>query len=217
MLSLTPTTASLLGRLITPLTKRSEDAESTPEPLTQVVNSSFITTDFHALQFDAASSLQILPLFEPKYFRSWDKYLVTSPYNSSNHLLDLTRLALQDRIFTLALTVLRPIREDYATAPYEDSFNWSDVLEVVRRLSDKVGITWTTRDFYTVIFRSKVRKDCDEKLLTDLDIHSHEEAVVSGGLLRYVRKFPHASFYDLRTNFSVVRNPQRRETKSSHM
>jgi hypothetical protein len=156
-----------------------------PEPLALVATSRLITKDMDALKFEAAASLQILPLLNPGLFRSLDNCLVSSPYNSPTHLLDLNRLGLQDRIFALALTVLRPIRQDYATASYELSFNWDEVFGIVRRLAAAVGINWSCREFYTVIFRSMLKKDCDGSQLTDLDSHSHEEAVVSGGLLKY--------------------------------
>jgi hypothetical protein len=156
-----------------------------PEPLTLVAPSSLITNNLDSLKFEAASSLQILPLLNPGLFHSRDKFLVTSPYNTPSQLLDLTRLALQDRIFTLALTVLGPIRNDYATAPYAESFNWDEVLAMIRRLSASTGINWSEREFYTVIFRSRLKQDCDKALLTELDFKSHEEAVVSGGLLKY--------------------------------
>jgi hypothetical protein len=156
-----------------------------PEPLSLVATSRLITKDMDALKFEAAASLQILPLLSPGLFRSVDNHLVSSPYNSPTHLLDLNRLSLQDRIFALALTALRPIRKDYATAPYELSFNWEEVLGIVRGLATVIGFNWTSREFYTVIFRSLLKEDCDRVYMTDLDSHSHEEAVVSGGLLKY--------------------------------
>jgi hypothetical protein len=156
-----------------------------PEPLTLVAPSTLITNHMDSLKFEAAASLQILPLLNPNLFRSRDNFLVTSPYNNSTQLHDLRRLELQDRIFTLALTVLRPVRDDYATAPYAHSFNWEDVLVTVRQLSELADFTWTETDFYTVIFRSRLKQDVDKALLTELDFKSHEEAVASGGLLKY--------------------------------
>jgi len=53
MLTITPATG-FLASLINPLIKKGDDTEQVPEPLTQVANSSFITTDFDALKFSAA-------------------------------------------------------------------------------------------------------------------------------------------------------------------
>jgi hypothetical protein len=156
------------------------------EIFTEVIDARLITTDSDGLKFASASALQLAPLLNDlRPFTSLSKYLITSPYNSPEHLQDLTRLSLEYRIFSLALSVMRPIRDDYATAEYLESFNWNEVLEYVRRLSAVAGVHWKSQEFYAVIFRSRLKPEADRNLLGELDSGSHAEAVESGGLLKY--------------------------------
>ncbi|KAF2664919.1 hypothetical protein BT63DRAFT_459537 [Microthyrium microscopicum] len=156
-------------------------------PLTLVEDPSFVPTDFPILQFQRGASEQVNTLLTEHGvpFRP-SPLLITSPYNLPNHHLDLNRLDdVQDRVLTLALTYLAPIRDDYATAAYEESLNWDHIRLRIKQLSRVAEQAWTSRVYYVVIFRSKLKADHDRQLLWDLDRESHREAVQSGGLLKY--------------------------------
>lgn len=112
-------------------------------------------------------------------------HLVSSPYLDFDNQLQLDHLDLPNQLLAFALTALKPIRDDYATAPYVESFNWSDVFALLRSLSNRVGYEWKQQDFYVVIFRSKVQANIDRNRLGLLDQMSHQEACASGGLLKY--------------------------------
>ena len=89
------------------------------------------------------------------------------------------------QLFAFALTALKPMRPDYATAPYLDSFDWPEVFALLRTLCKRVGYQWDERRFYVVIFRSKLHAGIDRERLGLLDQMSHQEACASGGLLKY--------------------------------
>jgi hypothetical protein len=156
-----------------------------PAQLSQVIHHSLITEEFDALRFHAAASLQLVSPLIPGGTPLLDNRIISSPYNDSDHLLALDTLSLQDKILALALTSMRPILEDYATADYELSFNWTEIFRTARALASSVNHPWTKQEFYVVIFRSQLKDGCDKQLLHDLDKHSHREATVSGGLLKY--------------------------------
>jgi hypothetical protein len=150
---------------------------------TLVLEPSTITSEFDPLRFEAAASRQ-LDLSSPSLRIS--TYLVSSPYNITSQLLDLRRLTLSSLLFAKALSMLKPVRMDYATADYIDIFNWSDVLGTLRELAKQQdGFKWTETSFYIVIFRSKLKEKIDTDLLYRLDAMSHTEATESGGLLKY--------------------------------
>ncbi|KAL2834538.1 hypothetical protein BJY01DRAFT_259563 [Aspergillus pseudoustus] len=111
--------------------------------------------------------------------------LITSPYTTPDHLLDLSTLDTANRLLARALAILTPIRDDYATAPYTESFNWPAVFEKVHELSTAEDHRWTRQRFYVVAFRSILLADVDGDRLSLLDERSHAEAVASGGLLKY--------------------------------
>jgi len=150
-----------------------------------VFQANLITKDFDALRFQAAASLQLRHEQSSLSQAPTNHLLISSPYNELDHLLDLRTLDIQDRLFAKALTTLQPTRLDYATADYIESFNWDQVLKTLRLLAKEENHVWTEQVFYTVIFRSKLRHGIDRQLLHDLDQHSHREATVSGGLLKY--------------------------------
>lgn len=112
-------------------------------------------------------------------------YLISSPYNHLANRLVLDDLEIPYRLFAFALTSLKPIRDDYATAPYLESFNWPDVFALLRDLCRQTGFAWKQLSFYTVIFRSVLLPGIDRGRLALLDQKSHEEACASGGLLKY--------------------------------
>jgi hypothetical protein len=112
-------------------------------------------------------------------------HLTSSPYPEIENQLHLQDLDTPHKLFALALTTLRPIRDDYATAPYLESFNWSDVFATLRELCRLVGQNWPELGFYIVIFRSRLHAGIDRERLGLLDRKSHAEACASGGLLKY--------------------------------
>ncbi|KAI4724832.1 hypothetical protein E4T49_07422 [Aureobasidium sp. EXF-10728] len=114
-----------------------------------------------------------------------ESLLVVSPYTSLPHLIDLTRYCTSSQLFAKALTLFRPIREDYATAEYTESFNFPEVIETLRSLARAEGYTWKKTEFYVVSFRSQLSPTADPERLFDLDAFSHQEAMASGGLLKY--------------------------------
>lgn len=154
--------------------------------LTRLVHHSHVTTEFDPLRFEAAASLQLQLQLEKQYpDTETDTRLIASPYNSVPHLLDISALERQDRLFALALAYLKPIRDDYATAEYTESFNWTEVYDLLRTFSQAENHAWKSQSYYVVIFRSILLPDIDSDRLYDLDAHSHQEAIASGGLLKY--------------------------------
>lgn len=149
-----------------------------------------VTSDADALKFNAAASTQLhftIGTTQPAAPDSNDdqQQLIISPYNDKHHLLDLQALDTPNQLLALALTLLKPIRPDYATAPYTESFNWDAVFNFLRDLAHATGHHWTETDFYVVEFRSCLRSDADPVALHELDAWSLQEAVESGGLLKY--------------------------------
>ncbi|KAJ5939585.1 hypothetical protein N7466_002719 [Penicillium verhagenii] len=172
-------------------TKLGLGKEPSPQPiLNRLLRHDLVTSDFDELKFQAAASRQLqLPADGPhqKYDASdiQDSRLIASPYNSPPHLLDLNSLDTQSRLLSLALAYFTPTRDDYATAEYLDSFNWTEVFDLVKAFSAAEGHTWTAQTFYVVSFRSVLQPGVDNDHLHDLDAYSHQEATASGGLLKY--------------------------------
>ena len=71
---------------------------------------------------------------------------------------------------------LAPVDSDYANLPIEEGFNWSSCLD---------GASFDR--LYVVAFRSVRRASADLDLLREYDDRAFEEALVSGGLLRYFK------------------------------
>jgi hypothetical protein len=173
--------------------KAIEDDFNEKQPLTTVANSSLITSDFNHLIYLAPAALHLLPVLDSNWLQ-WqgtqsssllDSKIIASPYNDSQHLLDLNHLSLEDRIFALALTTIRPVKSEYATLDLTESLNISEVNDMIRRLGSLFNLTWKSKSYYLVIFRSKMKEQYDNTRLFDLDKHSHREAMESGGLLKY--------------------------------
>ncbi|KAL4796407.1 hypothetical protein BDV19DRAFT_360917 [Aspergillus venezuelensis] len=112
-------------------------------------------------------------------------HLITSPYTTPEHQLDLSTLETPNRLLAQALKVLEPTRLDYATAPYIESFNWPSIISKLHSLAAEEKFSWQRTSFYVVAFRSILRADADGDRLHLLDERSHAEAVRSGGLLKY--------------------------------
>jgi hypothetical protein len=111
--------------------------------------------------------------------------LVVSPYLTPPHLLDLTKYSISSQLFAKALTKFQPVRADYATADYTESFNFQEVVKTLKLFAKAEGYTWRKTDFYVVSFRSQLKPDADPERLFELDAFSHQEAMASGGLLKY--------------------------------
>ena len=65
--------------------------------------------------------------------------------------------------------------KDYATLPIEDAFDWSSLSRC------------DFEQLYLVVFRSLRRPEADLTLLLEHDDRAYEEAMASGGLLRYFK------------------------------
>lgn len=126
-------------------------------------------------------------------------FLVVSPYTSLSHLLDLRSLEISQQLLAKALTILEPVREDYATAPYIDSFNWASVFARLKSLIRQNDHTWRQQYYYVVIFRSQIPPTTNRVELGELDQRSHAEATKSGGLLKYWFGMPDANGRNLAT------------------
>ncbi|KAL1582483.1 hypothetical protein WHR41_08812 [Cladosporium halotolerans] len=113
--------------------------------------------------------------------------LQSSPYGEPAHHLDLTTLDRPLQLFAKALTNMRWITQDYATAPYPQAFNWDSIVDVFCRsmLAEQPDATQEDLHLYVIVFRSRVNKTADRKLLGELDKAAHLEAVEGGGLLKY--------------------------------
>lgn len=161
------------------------DASTAAEAGTSILDPTSVTQDFDELRFEAAASRQLdgPGTSDPNTSRS--SLLISSPYNNPGHYLDLNTLETPNLIFAKALTALKPLRSDYATAPYLSSLDFSTVISLVRSLSQELNYTWKSHTFYVVIFRSRLKADIDNDLLYKLDYESHREACESGGLLKY--------------------------------
>ena len=113
------------------------------------------------------------------------EFLIVSPYTSQSHLLDLRPLEEAARLLAKALTILEPVRTDYATAPYYEAFNWASVTSYLKYLNEEAGHSWSCQRFYIVVFRSQVPPTTNRLELGQLDEKAHQEATRSGGLLKY--------------------------------
>ena len=127
------------------------------------------------------------------------EWLVVSPYVVHPHLLNLSTITKPQQLLAKALTIMTPIRQDYATAPYQESFNWSEIVSTLQGLTDAFGILWNRTSFYIVVFRSRVLPSTDRSELGALDQRSHAEAMKSGGLLKYWFGIPDSNFRNLAT------------------
>ncbi|KAJ6444849.1 eukaryotic translation initiation factor 3 subunit-like protein [Purpureocillium lavendulum] len=130
---------------------------------------------------------------------SRDRFIVQSPYSDPDHLLDLDTLNNENALLAQALERLRATRDDYATASYTESFNWSEVLGELRRLARASGRGFKETSFYIVAFRSQIKPSTEYSHLGELDKAAHAEAVASGGFLKYWFGSPDAELRNLAT------------------
>lgn len=167
-----------------------ESSQCCPLPHSQLIDRHLVDCSVDALRYKASAAYQIPSLHQKgcrhdKIF-SQDNLLIASPYTDKTHLLDLSTVSISNRILAEALTALKPIREDYALAPYKEAFNWSYILGVVQEISKSEGYHFVQEPetFYIVVFRSCVPPSTDRSHLGFLDEKAHEEAIKSGGLLK---------------------------------
>ncbi|KZF22287.1 hypothetical protein L228DRAFT_268763 [Xylona heveae TC161] len=148
--------------------------------------------------------------------------IAISPYSEPGHLLDLSSLEAPSQYLARALTHLKALRPDYATAPYLDTFNWGEVVRIVQQLAEQDGYTpelraepengsaanTTTKthisgpkewSFYIVAFRSRVPVGTDRTEIYQLDAIAHREAMERGGLLKYWYGVPDVNGRNLAT------------------
>jgi hypothetical protein len=138
-------------------------------------------------------SLPSLNIDEYQQEKMSSKLLITSPYPSPEHHLDLSSVPETSQQLALALEILRPVTEEYPSQPYSTSFNWQEVVDrlpadftgtFVPRLTNIIG------EFYCIAFYSKLHPHVDTTRLHYLDSLAHAEANQSGGLLKYWWKGP---------------------------
>jgi hypothetical protein len=109
-------------------------------------------------------------------------YLISSPYTEPEHQLDLGTLDNENSLLAEALVHLRCLRDDYATAPYRQSFNWDEIMNILKILATSRGFKETS--FFIVAFRSRVKPTAERERLGTLDKAAHAEANASGGFLK---------------------------------
>ncbi|KAI1639269.1 hypothetical protein F4809DRAFT_157554 [Biscogniauxia mediterranea] len=114
-----------------------------------------------------------------------EHFLVVSPYTEKAHLLDLRTLDRENALLAQALVHMKCLRDDYATAPYTDTFNWSEMMKELGRLAKQSGHRWRETSFYIVAFRSQIPPTTAYEDLGALDKAAHAEATASGGFLKY--------------------------------
>lgn len=113
-----------------------------------------------------------------------ERFIVQSPYVDTDHLLDLQTLDNENALLARALSRLRAVREEYATASYAESFNWPEVIHELRQLVANSGNDFKETSFYIVAFRSQIKPSTDYSHLGELDKAAHAEAIASGGFLK---------------------------------
>ncbi|KAK3943242.1 hypothetical protein QBC46DRAFT_43671 [Diplogelasinospora grovesii] len=114
-----------------------------------------------------------------------ERYLLVSPYAQQEHLLDLETLDTENQLLALALVHMKCLREDYATAPYLETFNWEEIIDTMRALARERNHAWKETSFYVVAFRSQIPPTTVYAELGLLDKAAHAQATASGGFLKY--------------------------------
>jgi hypothetical protein len=112
-------------------------------------------------------------------------FLTVSPYDERPHQLDLRTVDYSCQLLAKVMVNMRSLREDYATAPYDKIFNFSELAETLRTLVSETGFEWREKDFYIVVFRSQIPPTTVYSDLGTLDKAAHQEATKSGGFLKY--------------------------------
>lgn len=145
--------------------------------------------------------------------------LQASPYSDREHLLDLTTLAKPLQLFAEALTGMRWITPEFATAPYNKAFNWDSITDVFSRAmrAERPGEILENLHFYVIVFRSRVNQYADRQLLGELDKAAHLEAVEGGGLLKYWFGSPNEVGRNLATCKFPSQGPQSKPVTSTNL
>ncbi|TEA14109.1 UPF0643 protein [Colletotrichum sidae] len=128
-----------------------------------------------------------------------DRFLVHSPYTDPEHLLDLETLDDENALLARALSHMRCLRDDYATAGYVESFNWEKVMSELKSLVQTTGKPFRETSFYIVAFRSQIPPSTVYGDLGVLDKAAHAEANQVGGFLKYWFGSPDAEGRNLAT------------------
>lgn len=128
-------------------------------------------------------TIQVSVTAEP-IINSEKNLLVVSPYEEEPHLLDLNTLDTSNQLLAKALFCMKNERDDYATANYQESFNWPEVIESLRHLVAASNFAWKETAFYIVVFRSQIPPATVYADLGGLDQPAHAEAMKSGGFLK---------------------------------
>ncbi|KAH7002070.1 hypothetical protein EDB80DRAFT_70072 [Ilyonectria destructans] len=147
----------------------------------------------------ADAQVQVSQIEIDSEFPTNGRYLMQSPYAEQDHLLDLATLNNENALVAKALTRLQVLREDYATAPYLESFNWAEVISEVKRLATESGKSFKETSFYIVAFRSQIKTSTEYADLGRLDQAAHAEAIASGGFLKYWFGEPDSDLRNLAT------------------
>jgi len=139
------------------------------------------------------------PSDKTSLFGTPERYVVASPYTDDAHLLDMETLDRENQLLARALGRMTCTRDDYATAPYVESFNWNECFAELQRLARDENHQWRETSFYIVVFRSQIPPTTRYSDLGELDQAAHLEAVQSGGLLKCVEP-THDWYSDQATN-----------------
>ena len=120
--------------------------------MANLVDYRFVDTCKDALKFDAAASFQLPQNHEPDcehaHCTRSEELLVVSPYTSGPHLLNLCSVSKPNQLLAKALTLLKPIRADYATAPYIEAFNWGDAMGMLKMFyENEEDFKWEEQDY----------------------------------------------------------------------
>ena len=132
-------------------------------------------------KLESTATVQLSP---PSPDANDENLLVVSPYDELPHLLDLRTVDTANQLLAKALIGLKCLREDYATAPYVETFNWSQVIQSVKDLASSSNFTWKEQAFYIVVFRSQIPPTTVYADLGVFDKAAHAEATKSGGFLK---------------------------------
>lgn len=149
--------------------------------MTSVEVQKAVDADVAVFEKDEAK-VEVTEIFEDS--ETDERWLVQSPYDEREHQLDLNTLNHENALLARALSGFNVLREDYATAPYIDTFNWPEVVEEVKRLAKRSGKGFQETSFYIVAFRSQIKGSTEYADLGRLDKAAHAEAIASGGFLK---------------------------------
>ena len=130
------------------------------------------------------------PIVKPGYADLDQKRIQSSPYTEIDHLLNLDDLQFGYRAIALALQSFEITSQRYAFDPYDDSFNIQQIWQLAHEYAIKLGKSLPTTEIYVIAFRSQLHTETQQSeerrvYLGQVDKASHQEANLSGGLLKY--------------------------------